>query len=57
MVSQNFCSITSFEDTRFWASSKNKAIIDDSSEEDDTKHKNGDNFEEKSDKTFSDQDF
>ena len=56
-ISPIFCFITSSEDTRFQASSKGKAIINDSSEKDDTKYENGDSSEEKSNEILSDQDF
>lgn len=50
-------SITSCEEIYFWASNKSKTIINDSSEEDDTKYENRDNFKKKSNEIFSNQDF
>ena len=53
-VLQILCSTTSFEDTRFRAGNKTKAIIDNTSTKDDTEHENRDSFKEESDETFFD---
>lgn len=46
-----------FENTRFQASKKDKAVIDESYKENDTKYKNEGFFEEESDEAFTEQDF
>ncbi len=53
IVSHIPCSTTLFEDTRFQASIKGKAVIDDSSEEDNIKHEDGNSSKEKSDEESS----
>ena len=50
-------STTPSEDAHFQASSKGKAVVDESSEEDDTKNENEDSSEEESDEESSEQDF
>ena len=56
-VSYNLCSTTPSKNTHFQASSKYKAIVDESSKEDDTENENEDSSGEELDEEFSEQDF
>ncbi len=57
IVSHIPCSTTLSEDTCFQASIKGKAVMDESSEEDDTEHENGNSSGEESDEESSEHDF
>ena len=56
-VFQISCSTTVFENTRFQASTKNKANVDELSEEEDIEHEDGSSTEGESDDESSDQVF
>ena len=54
-IYQILCSTTLFEDTRFQANSKNKANVNESSEEKNIDQEDGNSIEEESDDESSDQ--